>query len=129
MKYVTINEQAKLKLYLYKQILITRENEIQELKEELSEAEKTFKEIELDYKPLKQEAMKAYNEAKDLTNGLSPQDEEFKPINQTFAKLPLTIEEIDKEIAIAQTKVFCMKQNVDAENVKYQRQSRFDYYY
>ncbi|XP_035736266.1 structural maintenance of chromosomes protein 5-like [Vespa mandarinia] len=117
LKYVTINEQAKLKLYLYKQLLITRENENQELKEKLSEAEKTFKEIELDYKPLKQEAIKAYNEAKDLTNGLSPQDEEFKPINQTFAKLPLTIEEIDKEIAVAQTKVFCMKQNVDAENI------------
>lgn len=124
LKYVTINEQAKLRLRLYKQLLINRENEIQEMKEKLSEAEKTFKEIEFDYRPLKQEAIKAYNEAKVLTNDLSPQDEDFKPINRTFAKLPLTIEEIDKEIAVAQTKMFCMKQSVDAENVKYQRQSR-----
>ncbi|XP_015177763.1 PREDICTED: structural maintenance of chromosomes protein 5 [Polistes dominula] len=116
-KYERIIEQAKLALHLYKMSLLNQENDIQDLKQELLEADKTFKELELQYRPLKQEAIKVFNEAKELTNGLSPQDEKFKPINQIFSKLPLTIEEIDKEIAVAQTKVFCMKQNVDAENI------------
>ncbi|KAK2582225.1 hypothetical protein KPH14_004573 [Odynerus spinipes] len=116
-KYAAINEQAKLMLYLYKRLLITKENRTLFLKEKLTVAEQQFEEIELEYKPLKQEALKAYNEAKDLTNGLSPQDNEFKPINNAFSKLPLTIEEIDKEIAVAQTKIFCMRQDIDAENI------------
>ncbi|KAI4478557.1 hypothetical protein M0804_011880 [Polistes exclamans] len=115
LKYLTIIEQAKLTLHLYKQILLHTENDSHDLKQELESADKTFKELELEYKPLKQEAIKAFNEAKDLTNGISPQDEAFKLINQAFSKLPLTIEEIDKEIAVAQTKVFCMKQSLDAE--------------
>ncbi|KAI4489641.1 hypothetical protein M0802_010900 [Mischocyttarus mexicanus] len=117
LQYTIITEQAMVALHLYKQILLNKENDTQELKEELSEAEITFKKFDVEYIPLKQEAIKAFNEAKDLTNGLSPQDEKFKSINQAFSKLPPTIEEIDKEIAVAQTKVFCMKQNVDAENI------------
>lgn len=116
-KYRLSNEKAKLTLHLYKQLLVTTEYKNQEMKEKLSQAKKKFEEYELEYKPLKQVAMKAFSSAKDLTNGLSPQDEDFAPINHAFSKLPLTIEEIETEIAKAQSKVFCMKQNVDAENI------------
>jgi len=94
-----------------------KETEADELKNKFITAEKIFKEHDEEFQPLKKEAETLYKEALTSTNNLSPQDDAFKAFNKAFEKLPATIAEINNELNIAQAKVFCMAQNVDAENV------------
>lgn len=94
-----------------------KENEAEELKDKFIIAERVFKRHDEEFQPLKKEAERLYKEALTSTDNMSPQDDAFKAFNKAFEKLPATIAEINNELNVAQAKVFCMAQNVDAENV------------
>ncbi|RLU20141.1 hypothetical protein DMN91_006747 [Ooceraea biroi] len=111
------NEEIKFALTLLQQSLVSKENEIEELKDKFTEAERIFKQFDEDFQPLKKEAHRLYKEALKTTENINPQDDAFKPYNKAFEKLPTTIAEINNELNIAQAKVFCLAKNIDAENV------------
>ncbi|XP_012059137.1 PREDICTED: structural maintenance of chromosomes protein 5 [Atta cephalotes] len=113
----TSNVEVKFAITLLQQTLLFKETEADELKDKFITAEKIFKEHDEEFQPLKKEAETLYKEALTSTNNLSPQDDAFKVFNKAFEKLPATIAEINNELNIAQAKVFCMAQNVDAENI------------
>ena len=98
-------------------MLRQKQNDSQELRDRCDDAERTFKALEEELRPLKNEVEKLYKEALATTNGLSPQDKGFKPFNNAFEKLPPTIEEIEEDLRTSQAKVFCMTKNDDSENV------------
>lgn len=114
---VTKNNGVKFAIALLQQSLIVKENEAAELKDMFINAERTFKQHDQEFQPLKKEAERLYNEALTSTNNINPKDNEFKSFNKAFEKLPATINEINKELNIAQAKVFCLAKNIDAENV------------
>ncbi|XP_072759051.1 structural maintenance of chromosomes protein 5 [Anoplolepis gracilipes] len=111
------NDEVKFAIALQQQTLVIKENEVAELKDMLKNAERIFKRYDEEFQPLKKETERLYNEALASTNNIKPQDNDFKPLNKAFGKLPATIADINKELNIAQAKVFCMAKNVDAENV------------
>lgn len=113
----TSNVEIKFAITLLQQTLMTKENDVEELKDKFIKAEKIFKQHDEEFQPLKKEAERLYNEALLSTNSINPQDDAFKPFNKAFEKLPATIAEINNELNIAQAKVFCMAKNVDTENV------------
>ncbi|XP_011880783.1 PREDICTED: structural maintenance of chromosomes protein 5 [Vollenhovia emeryi] len=113
----TNNVEIKFAITLLKQTLMTKENDVEELKEKFAKAERIFKRHDEEFQPLKREAERLYNEAKATTDNLNPQDDAFKAFNKAFEKLPATIGEINNELNVAQAKVFCMAKNVDAENI------------
>lgn len=114
---VTKNNEVKFAIALLQQSLIIKENEAAELQDMLTNAERTFKQYDEEFQSLKREAERLYNEALASTNNINPKDNAFKPLNKAFEKLPATINEINKELNIAQAKVFCLAKNIDAENV------------
>lgn len=114
---VTSNDEVKFALALLQQTLVIKENDAAELKDMFTNARRIFKQHDEEFQPLKKEAERLYNEALASTNNINPQDDAFKPVNKAFEKLPATITDINKELNIAQAKVFCMAKNVDAENV------------
>lgn len=114
---MTANEEIKFTTMLLQKTLMSKENSAEDLKHKFAEAEKTFKEYEEEFQPLKRETERFYNEALQITNNIHPQDRAFQSLNKIFEKLPATIPDINKELNIAQTKVFCMAKNIDAENV------------
>ncbi|KAG5343223.1 SMC5 protein, partial [Acromyrmex heyeri] len=113
----TSNVEVKFAITLLQQTLLFKETEADELKDKFITAEKIFKRHDEEFQPLKKEAERLYKEALTSTNNLNPQDDMFKAFNKAFEKLPATIAEINNELNIAQAKVFCMAQNVDAENI------------
>lgn len=113
----TSNVEIKFAITLLQQTLMTKENDAEELKDKFTKAERTFKQHDEEFQPLKREAERLYNEALASTDHLSPQDEAFITMNKAFEKLPATIAEINNELNIAQAKVFCMAKNMDTENV------------
>jgi len=114
-------EEIKFAITLLQQNLLSKESDIEELKEKFAEAEKAFKQYDEDplngFQPLKKETERLYNEALSSTDNINPQDNAFKAYNKVFEKLPATIAEINNELNIAQAKVFCLAKNIDAENV------------
>lgn len=116
---VTQSERVKFTVTLLQQNLMTKENEVEELKDKLTQAEKMFKEHDERFQPMKREAEKLYNEALKSTDNISPKDSAFKTFNKAFEKLPATIAEINNELEICHAKVYCMAKNVDADNVSY----------
>ncbi|XP_050458298.1 structural maintenance of chromosomes protein 5 [Cataglyphis hispanica] len=114
---VTSNDEVKFAIALLHQTLVVKENEAADFKDMFTNAERIFKQHDEEFQPLKREAERLYNEALTSTNNINPQDNMFKSLNKAFEKLPATISEINKELHIAQAKVFCMAKNVDAENV------------
>ncbi|KAG5329555.1 SMC5 protein, partial [Acromyrmex charruanus] len=113
----TSNVEVKFAITLLQQTLLFKETEADELKDKFITAERIFKRHDEEFQPLKKEAERLYKEALTSTNNLNPQDDMFKAFNKAFEKLPATIAEINNELNIAQAKVFCMAQNVDAENI------------
>lgn len=116
-KYITANEEIKLALKLQQRLLIGKQNSIQGLREKLNEVDSKLRQLSTEVLPLKKGVQRMYDEALQTTNGISPTDEAFGPINKAFNKLPPTIEEINNELNVAQAKVFCMGNNIDGENV------------
>lgn len=114
---IVSNEEIKFAITLLQQNLVTNENDVEKLNDEFTKAERTFKQHDEDFQPLKKEAERLYNEALSMTNNINPQDNAFKPYNKAFEKLPATIADINNELNVAQAKVFCLAKNVDAENV------------
>ncbi|XP_076749456.1 structural maintenance of chromosomes 5 isoform X2 [Xylocopa sonorina] len=121
-KSTTANEQTELALKLHKRTLRTKVNDSQDLRDKLKVAEDNMRQLNQEIQPLKHEVQKIFNEALETTNGVSPSEAEFAPINKIFAKLPPTMEEINNELNIAHAKVFCMGNNVDGENILRQYQ-------
>ncbi|XP_071634268.1 structural maintenance of chromosomes protein 5 [Temnothorax longispinosus] len=113
----TSNVDLKFAIALLQQTLMTKENDAEELKDKFTKAERTFKQCDEEYQPLRREAERLYKEALATTKNLSPQNKEFKIYNKAFEKLPVTIAEINNELNTAQAKVFCMAKNVDTENI------------
>ncbi|KYQ56942.1 Structural maintenance of chromosomes protein 5 [Trachymyrmex zeteki] len=113
----TSNVEVKFAITLLQQTLLFKENEAEELKDKFIIAERVFKRHDEEFQPLKKEAERLYKEALTSTDNMSPQDDAFKAFNKAFEKLPATIAEINNELNVAQAKVFCMAQNVDAENI------------
>lgn len=113
----TSNVEVKFAISLLQQTLLNKENDVEELKDKFTTAERTFKKHDEEFQPLKREAEKLYNEALTSTNNISPQDDAFKALNKAFEKLPATVAEINNELNTAQAKVFCMAKNLDAEIV------------
>lgn len=113
----TSNVEVKFAISLLQQTLLNKENDVEELKDKFTTAERTFKKHDEEFQPLKREAEKLYNEALTSTNNISPQDDAFKALNKAFEKLPATVAEINNELNTAQAKVFCMAKNLDAETV------------
>lgn len=116
-KSITANEQIELALKLQNRSLRIKMNNSQDLRDELKGAEGIVKRLSADMSQLKTEVQGMYNDALQSTNGLSPSDPGFAPINKAFIKLPPTVDEINNELNIAQAKVFCMGNNIDGENV------------
>nr|XP_003704386.1 PREDICTED: structural maintenance of chromosomes protein 5 [Megachile rotundata] len=116
-KYITDNEQAELALKLQNRTLRMKVNDSQDLRDKLKVAEDKVRQITSEMQPMKNEIQRLYKEALETTNGISPTDEAFAPINKIFNKLPLTVEEINNELNIAQAKVFCMGNNMDGESI------------
>lgn len=115
--YNTSNVEVKFAISLLQQTLLNKENDVEELKDKFTTAERTFKKHDEEFQPLKREAERLYNEALTSTNNISPQDDAFKALNKAFEKLPATVAEINNELNTAQAKVFCMAKNLDAETV------------
>ncbi|XP_071557366.1 structural maintenance of chromosomes protein 5 [Temnothorax nylanderi] len=113
----TSNVDLKFAIALLQQTLMTKENDAEELKDTFTRAERTFKQYDEEFQPLKRETERLYKEALTSTNNLNPQDDDFKTYNKAFEKLPATIAEINNELNTAQAKVFCMAKNVDTENI------------
>ncbi|XP_012286301.1 structural maintenance of chromosomes protein 5 isoform X2 [Orussus abietinus] len=111
-------DQKKLELKVLKQVLRAKEEGSHELREKCAAAERTFKALDEELSPLKEDTKRMYKEALESTNGLNPQDKKFESINRAFLKLPASISEINEEIKVAQAKVFCLERNADndAEN-------------
>lgn len=116
-KCITANEEIKFALKLQKRLLTAKQEAMHELRDKLKEVEEKLRHISLEVQPLKNGVQRMYNEALETTDGISPTDEAFAPINKIFNKLPPTIEEINNELNVAQAKVFCMENNVDGENI------------
>lgn len=113
------NGRCKLELKLEQQKLRQSNNDSQELRDKCDEAERIFKSLEEELRPLKNEVENLYKQALESTNKISPQDKRFKTFNTAFEKLPNTIDEIDEDLRTAQAKVFCMGKNDDSENVRF----------
>jgi len=115
------HEEIKFAITLLQQSLVSKESDVEELKDKFADAERAFKQYDEDplngFQPLKRETERLYNEALKTTDNINPQDNAFKSYNKVFEKLPATIAEINNELNIAQAKVFCLAKNVDAENV------------
>lgn len=118
-KCITANEEAELALKLHTRSLRVKEYDSQDLREKLKNAEDKVKQLHQNLMPVKIEAQRILNQALETTNGISPKDSAFAPINKIFNKLPPTIEEINNELNIAQAKIFCMGNNIDGENVSF----------
>ncbi|CAL7950406.1 unnamed protein product [Xylocopa violacea] len=116
-KSITANEQTELALKLHKRTLRAKINDSQDLRDKLKVAEDNMKQLNQELQPMKHEVQRIFNEALKTTNGVSPSEPEFAPINKIFGKLPPTMEEINNKLNIAQAKVFCMGNNVDGENI------------
>ncbi|XP_076229234.1 structural maintenance of chromosomes 5 isoform X2 [Nomia melanderi] len=116
-KSITKSEEIELVLKLQNRALNSKINESQDQREKLKAAEEKVKQLSVSMQPMKNEVTRVYKEALETTNGISPTDEAFAPINKAFSKLPPTMEEIVNELNIAQAKVFCMSNNMDSENV------------
>ncbi|XP_017753000.1 PREDICTED: structural maintenance of chromosomes protein 5 [Eufriesea mexicana] len=116
-KCITAREQTELALKLHNRSLRVKMNDSQDLREKLKAAEDKMKQLSIELQPLKEEVQKMYIEALETTNGINPSDKAFAPINKAFNKLPPTIAEINNELNIAQATLFCMGNNIDAENV------------
>ncbi|XP_043507403.1 structural maintenance of chromosomes protein 5 isoform X1 [Frieseomelitta varia] len=116
-KCITANEEIELALKLHTRSLRVKEYDSQDLREKLKNAEDKVKQLHQNLVPVKNEVQRILNQALETTNGISPKDSAFAPINKIFNKLPPTIEEINNELNIAQAKIFCMGNNVDGENV------------
>lgn len=120
-KCITISEEIELGLKLHNKSLRVKINDSQDLREKLKVAEDKVKQLISELHPLRKEVERIYNEALETTDGISPQDDAFAAINKIFNKLPPTIEEINNELNIAQAKVFCMGNNIDGENVSFEK--------
>lgn len=120
-KCITISEEIELALKLHNKSLRVKINDSQDLREKLKVAEDKVKQLISELHPLRKEVERIYNEALETTDGISPQDDAFAAINKIFNKLPPTIEEINNELNIAQAKVFCMGNNIDGENVSFEK--------
>lgn len=120
-KCITASEETELALKLHNKSLRVKINDSQDLREKLKVAEDKIKQFISELQPLRKEVERIYNEALETTDGISPQDDAFAAINKVFNKLPPTIEEINNELNIAQAKVFCMGNNIDGENVNFEK--------
>lgn len=107
-KNFVINEEIKLQIKLNKNKLALKENDCQDLREEFSNAERNCRLLENELVPLKHLVQESYNKAKESTGGLIYGEPEFESIKKSFAKLPPTEDEINEEIQITQTKIFCL---------------------
>ncbi|XP_051166122.1 structural maintenance of chromosomes protein 5 [Leptopilina boulardi] len=112
-----VNGQSKLELKIEQQKLRQYQNDSQELRDKCDNAERIFKNLEEELRPLKNEVENLYKQALESTNKINPQDKRFQKFNTVFEKLPNSIEEIDEELRTAQAKVFCMGKNDDSENI------------
>lgn len=118
-----VNGQSKLELKIEQQKLRQYQNDSQELRDKCDNAERIFKNLEEELRPLKNEVENLYKQALESTNKINPQDKRFQKFNTVFEKLPNSIEEIDEELRTAQAKVFCMGKNDDSENVCFMLQN------
>ncbi|XP_076240283.1 structural maintenance of chromosomes 5 isoform X2 [Calliopsis andreniformis] len=116
-KFITTNQQVELALKLQNRSLRIKTSNSQDLRDELKVAEEIVKKLNMEMSLRKNEVQGLYQEALRVTDGISPSDKAFEPINKTFNKLPPTIDEINNELNIAQAKVFCMGNSGDNENV------------
>ncbi|XP_076630120.1 structural maintenance of chromosomes 5 isoform X2 [Colletes latitarsis] len=116
-KYITTNQQDELALKLQNQFLRLKVNESQDLREKFKAAEDKVRRLTSEMQSMKNEVQRMYDDALETTNGISPSEKAFAPINKVFNKLPPTLEEINKELNIAQAKVFCMGHDTDGENI------------
>ncbi|XP_043259906.1 structural maintenance of chromosomes protein 5 isoform X2 [Colletes gigas] len=116
-KYITTNQQVELALKLQNRFLRLKVHESQDLREKFKAAEDTIKRLNSEMQSMKNEVQRMYADALETTNGISPKEKAFAPINKVFNKLPPTLEDINKELNIAQAKVFCMGHDTDGENI------------
>ncbi|XP_076285291.1 structural maintenance of chromosomes 5 [Lasioglossum baleicum] len=116
-KSIITSEEVELALKLQNRTLNSKMNESQDQRDNLKVAVENVRQLSIEMQPMKNEVQKMYNDALQTTNGLSPSDAAFAPINKIFSKLPPTMEEINNELNVAQAKVFCMTNNMDGESV------------
>ncbi|XP_017884045.1 structural maintenance of chromosomes protein 5 [Ceratina calcarata] len=116
-KYTTTSEQAELTINMHKRLLRVKGNELQDMRGKLKEAEDYVRRLSQEAQPMKSEAERLYKDALETTHNITPSDKAFEQINKIFTKLPPTIEEINKELNIAQAKVFCLGNSGDGENI------------
>lgn len=112
-----MNEEMKLKFKFQQDKLSFNENDSLDLKNQLDEAERKFKELDRELQPLKQQTEKLYTAALESTGGVGINDPSAKSIKTAFSKLPATIPEINEELQTATAKIYCMSKNDDGENV------------
>lgn len=121
---ITDNAQKKFELDLQQRVYASQVNESQHLRDQCTLAEQTFKRLESELAPLRKATMKLYDEAMLSTGQVNPQNPKFRTYALAFAKLPVTLEEIEAEHQAAQGQLYCLGENADGEavrNLKYRQ--------
>lgn len=113
-----MNEEIKLQIKLKKNQLAVKENDSQDLREELTNSERNLRALNDEIEPLKAELKKQYDEARTLTGGFCQSDKEWEQYKIAFAKLPPTEEKLNAEIQTYNAKIFSVGNDTqEAEKV------------
>lgn len=113
-----VNEIGRLSLKIQQRKLANEKSDSDDLRGRLDMARRTYKQLDGDLKPLRNDAEKLLKEAKETTDDLTPSDPGFKELETAFNKLPPSLPEIEKDLSDIKSRLFCMgRDGNDGEHV------------